>query len=127
METVKSNREKYIDIREKYICKHKRKMEEIEKILDTIDKYSEIKKDDSFENIVFKKYLQLENVKSVAKYLNDEGYRIKTYSYKGERKYIGTDVTRIISNKYAKVDDQLKDVVRLIQKRNYESTLKKWS
>lgn len=127
METVKSNREKYIDIREKYICNHKRKMEEIEKILDTIDKYSEIKKDDSFENIVFKKYLQLENVKSVAKYLNDEGYRIKTYSYKGERKYIGTDVTRIILNKYAKVDDQLKDVVRLIQKRNYESTLKKWS
>lgn len=127
METVKSNREKYIDIREKYICKHKRKMEEIEKILDAIDKYSEIKKDDSFENIVFKKYLQLENVKSVAKYLNDEGYRIKTYSYKGERKYIGTDVTRIILNKYAKVDDQLKDVVRLIQKRNYESTLKKWS
>lgn len=127
METVKSNREKYIDIREKYICKHKRKMEEIEKILDTIDKYSEIKKDDSFENIVFKKYLQLENVKNVAKYLNDEGYRIKTYSYKGERKYIGTDVTRIILNKYAKVDDQLKDVVRLIQKRNYESTLKKWS
>ena len=122
-----SNREKYIDIREKYISKHKRKMEEIEKILDTIDKYSEIKKDDSFENIVFKKYLQLENVKSVAKYLNDEGYRIKTYSYKGERKYIGTDVTRIILNKYAKVDDQLKDVVRLIQKRNYESTLKKWS
>lgn len=127
METVKSNREKYIDIREKYICKHKRKMEEIEKILDAIDKYSEIKKDDSFENIVFKKYLQLENVKSVAKYLNDEGYRIKTYSYKGERKYIGTDVTKIILNKYAKVDDQLKDVVRLIQKRNYESTLKKWS
>lgn len=127
METVKSNREKYIDIREKYICKHKRKMEEIEKILDAIDKYSEIKKDDSFENIVFKKYLQLENVKNVAKYLNDEGYRIKTYSYKGERKYIGTDVTRIILNKYAKVDDQLKDVVRLIQKRNYESTLKKWS
>lgn len=127
METVKSNREKYIDIREKYICNHKRKMEEIEKILDTIDKYSEIKKDDSFENIVFKKYLQLENVKNVAKYLNDEGYRIKTYSYKGERKYIGTDVTRIILNKYAKVDDQLKDVVRLIQKRNYESTLKKWS
>ena len=122
-----SNIEKYTNLKNKLMKKYKEKMSILNMIIDTIEKYSEIKKDDSFENIVFKKYLQLENVKSVAKYLNDEGYRIKTYSYKGERKYIGTDVTRIILNKYAKVDDQLKDVVRLIQKRNYESTLKKWS
>lgn len=122
-----SNIEKYTNLKNKLMKKYKEEMSILNMIIDTINNFSQICENDSFETIVFKKYLELENVSEVAKYLNDKGYRIKTYSYKGERKYIGTDVTRIILNKYAKVDDQLKDVVRLIQKRNYESTLKKWS
>ena len=74
---------------------------------------------------VFKKYLELESVRAVANYINELGYRVKTNSYVGERKYIGTDITKIILSDI-EIDKELKEVVKLIQELNYEHMSKKW-
>ena len=123
-----SNKEKYINLKNKLTCKYEKEISVINNILDTIEKYSDIDKDDSFITIVFKKYLELENVSEVAKYLNDNGYRIKTDSYIGQRKYIGRDVTEILISEDVDlvVDKQLKDTVQYLQDKNYSEMLKHW-
>ena len=93
---------------------------------EAIQNNSEIKDTDSFETIIFKKYLELENVQSVAKYINDLGKRVKTDSYVGERKYIGTDITEILI-KDVDVEPKLKNVVQNLQDKNYREMLKHWS
>ena len=100
-----------------------RKLEE--KIINILENKSQIKEDDNFETIVFKKYLELESVRAVANYINELGYRVKTNSYIGERKYIGTDITKIILSDLD-IDKNLKEVVKLIQELNYEHMSKKW-
>ncbi len=90
-----------------------------------LENKSQIKEDDNFETIVFKKYLELESVRAVANYINELGYRVKTDSYIGERKYIGTDITKIILSDID-IDQELKEVVKLIQELNYEHMSKKW-
>ncbi len=117
---------KYKKIQEKETQKYKEKMKNFKEIIEALEKYSEIKDTDSFETIVFKKYLELENVQSVAKYINDLGYRIKTDSYIGERRYKGTDITEILI-KDADVEEKLKKVVQNLQDRNYSEMLKHWS
>ena len=86
----------YRKLEEKIIKKHNEKIQKIEKIINILENKSQIKEDDNFETIVFKKYLELESVRAVANYINELGYRVKTNSYVGERKYIGTDITKII-------------------------------
>lgn len=116
---------KYKELQEKETQKYKEKMKGYKEIIEALEKYSEIEDTDSFETIVFKKYLELENVQSVAKYINDLGYRIKTDSYVGERKYIGTDITEILI-KDVDIEPKLKKIVQNLQDKNYRDMLKRW-
>ena len=115
----------YRKLEEKIIKKHNEKIQKIEKIINILENKSQIKEDDNFETIVFKKYLELESVRAVENYINELGYRVKTNSYVGERKYIGTDITKIILSDI-EIDKELKEVVKLIQELNYEHMSKKW-
>lgn len=124
-EILKNKINGYRKLEEKIIKKHNEKIQKIEKIINIIENKSQIKEDDNFETIVFKKYLELESVRSVANYINELGYRVKTDSYIGERKYIGTDITKIILSDID-IDKELKEVVKLIQELNYEHMSKKW-
>lgn len=101
-------------------------MQRIDKILNTMDKYSVINDNDNLETIVFKKYLELENVNMVAEYLKVNGYRIKTESHAGQRQYIGRDITDILIRDDVDVDEELKDVVQYLQEKNYNAMLKRW-
>ena len=124
-EAIKSKIKGYRKLEEKIIKKHNKKIQKIEKIINILENKSQIKEDDNFETIVFKKYLELESVRAVANYINELGYRVKTNSYIGERKYIGTDITKIILSDLD-IDKELKEVVKLIQELNYEHMSKKW-
>jgi lipopolysaccharide export LptBFGC system permease protein LptF len=124
-ELIKSKINGYRKLEEKIIKKHNEKIQKIEKIINILENKSQIKEDDNFETIVFKKYLELESVRAVANYINELGYRVKTNSYIGERKYIGTDITKIILSDLD-IDKDLKEVVKLIQELNYEHMSKKW-
>ena len=115
----------YRKLEEKIIKKHNEKIQKIEKIINILENKSQIKEDDNFETIVFKKYFELESVRAVANYINELGYRVKTNSYIGERKYIGTDITKIILSDI-EIDKELKEVAKLVQELNYEHMLKKW-
>lgn len=124
-EAIKSKIKGYRKLEEKIIKKHNEKIQKIEKIINILENKSQIKEDDNFETIVFKKYLELESVRAVANYINELGYRVKTNSYIGERKYIGTDITKIILSDLD-IDKDLKEVVKLVQELNYEHMSKKW-
>ena len=124
-ELIKSKINGYRKLEEKIIKKHNEKIQKIEKIINILENKSQIKEDDNFETIVFKKYLELESVRAVANYINELGYRVKTDSYIGERKYIGTDITKIILSDI-EIDKELKEVAKLVQELNYEHMLKKW-
>lgn len=124
-EAIKSKIKGYRKLEEKIIKKHNEKIQKIEKIINILENKSQIKEDDNFETIVLKKYLELESVRAVANYINELGYRVKTNSYIGERKYIGTDITKIILSDLD-IDKDLKEVVKLIQELNYEHMSKKW-
>ena len=124
-EAIKSKIKGYRKLDEKIIKKHNEKIQKIEKIINILENKSQIKEYYNFETIVFKKYLELESVRAVANYINELGYRVKTNSYIGERKYIGTDITKIILSDLD-IDKDLKEVVKLIQELNYEHMSKKW-
>lgn len=117
---------KYKNKIKKETKKYNENMKKYKEIIKVIEENTEIKDTDSLETIVFKKYLELENVQSVAKYINDLGYRIKTNSYVGERKYKGTDITNILA-KDVDVEKKLKKVVQNLQDKNYSEMLKHWS
>lgn len=69
-----------------------------------------INQNDNIEEKIFKKYLEVENVKKVAAYVNELGYRIK--SDRGKRKYIAQDISSILTDKNIKIKNkQLKDIV----------------
>lgn len=124
-EIIKNKIKGYRKLEKKIIKKHNEKIQKIEKIINILENKSAIKEDDNFETIVFKKYLELESVRAVANYINELGYRVKTNSYVGERKYIGTDITKIILSDI-EIDKELKEIVKLIQELNYEHMSKKW-
>ena len=86
---------KYQKIRDKVESEYNKKITELDRLLRVIEQ-GEIKEDDSFETIVFKKYIEFENVKDVADSINELGYRIKTNSYVGSRKYTNKDISDIL-------------------------------
>ena len=67
-EAIKSKIKGYRKLEEKIIKKHNEKIQKIEKIINILENKSQIKEDDNFETIVFKKYL-------------DEGYKIVALLY----------------------------------------------
>lgn len=117
--------EKYKLLQQKLTNKYNEKMRIINKILNAINSKSGLKECDDFETIVFKKYLEVENVSHVAKYVNDLGYRVKTNTNIGERKYNGTDITEILISD-VNIDEELKEVVKYLQDKNHKAILRIW-
>ena len=101
-------------------------MKIIKGVLEVLESNSAIEKSDSLETIIFKKYLELENVQKVAKYINELGYRIKTGSWIGERKYTSNDITKILVDRDCMVERKLKYIVQFLQDKNYEHMRKIW-
>jgi len=74
------------------------KIEDLDKKIKELNKFKkllkmEITEFEDVENIIFKKYLECERVASVAKFINDLGYRINN------RKYIANDISDVITDK----------------------------
>lgn len=96
----------------------------IDKFIIVLDKCT-IQPTDSLQTIVCKKYIELSDVIKVATYINNEGYRIKTNSYKRERKYTTNDITAIVDRPDGSVDSmfisaikEMKDIDKMIMKMN---------
>lgn len=86
------------------INKKVRELNKLKKLLKII-----ITEDDTLEEIVYKKYLELESVTIVSKYINNLGYRIN------KRKYIPNDITQIITDKKMVIkNNDLKQIVSKI-------------
>lgn len=124
--SLEDKKSKYEELAKKTTSKYRSDMKAIKGVIEVIETNSSIEEGDTFETIVFKKYLELENVKKVADYVNQLGYRIKTDSYIGERKYIGNDITEIITNRDCLVEKKLKSIVQFLQDKNYEAMSKIW-
>lgn len=86
---------------------------------------------DSIDTIVFKKYIELGEVKKVSDYLNAEGYKVKTKTYLGCRKYGPNDITNILKNKQVEqwlIDavEEMKSIDKLLIKMSYKNLLNKY-
>jgi len=53
----------------------------------------------TFIELVFKKYIEFEGAVNVAKFLNGNGFKVKTESKQGKRNYTSVDVTEIVLDK----------------------------
>lgn len=124
-ENIRVRKEVLLNAKEKITKEFERKTKTLDKYIEVLEK-SIIHKEDSVENIAFKLYLQLDNVSNVAKTINELGFRLNTSSHIGKRKYTSNDITAIITNKDATVEEDLKEVVQEIQKMNYGKVAKRW-
>lgn len=79
-----SNLDKAIEKNEKYL-----------QALRMVKEVSEIEARNVYD-IAFQKYITLEGTAPAANFLNDNGYR--TQGVRGERKYISTDITKMIED-----------------------------
>lgn len=116
---------KYQKIRDKVESEYNKKINELDRLLRVIEN-GEIKEDDTFETIVFKKYLEFENVKDVADSINKLGYKIKTNSYVGSRKYTSKDISDILQNDSIEVEEELRESVLTMFAYNSERVYKKF-
>lgn len=117
--------EKLINSKEKIIKEYDDKIKKLDEYINILNN-CEIKNNDNFETIVYKLYMQLDNVSFVAKEINKLGYRVITESWQGKRKYSSNDITFIITDNNANVDEKLKEVVQEIQRVNYGKSSKRW-
>lgn len=102
---------KYEELAKKITNKYRKDMKDIKGIIELIENNGEVNENDTLETIVFKKYLELENVKNVADCINSLGYRLKTQSYIGQRKYTSNDISEIIISD-VDIEKKLKDTVK---------------
>lgn len=116
---------KYQKIRDKVESEYNKKINELDRLLRVIEN-GEIKEDDTFETIVFKKYLEFENVKDVADSINKLGYKIETNSYVGSRKYTSKDISDILQNDSIEVEEELRESVLTMFAYNSERVYKKF-
>lgn len=104
--------------------------EEAEKRVEKIDRYLKIlrkckvKKSDSLNVVVFKMYLQLNNVSKVADIVNKLCFRVSTNSRKGCRKFGSNDITEILKNGCTELDEELVAIAQHIHECNYKG--KRW-
>lgn len=104
--------------------------EESEKRVEKIDRYLKIlrkckvKKSDSLNVVVFKMYLQLNNVSKVADIVNKLCFRVSTNSRKGCRKFGSNDITEILKNGCTELDEELVAIAQHIHECNYKG--KRW-
>lgn len=100
-------------------------LDRINQIINIISSF-DINQTDNVDEIVFNLYILLNSVKKVADYINEIGYRIDTTSKQGKRKYNSNDITAIIKNKDAMVNNEIKTIAQEIQMLNYKNVSKRW-
>lgn len=116
---------KYQKIRDQVESEYNKKITELDRLLRVIE-HGEVKEDDTFETIVFKKYIEFENVKDVADSINELGYKIKTNSYVGSRKYTSKDISDILHNDSVEVEEELRESALTMFAYNSERVYKKF-
>lgn len=124
-ENLINKKSKYEELARKVTSKYRKDMKAIKGIIELIENNGEVKENDTLETIVFKKYLELENVKKVADHINSLGYRIKTQSYIGERKYTSNDISEIIISD-VDIEKKLKDTVKELHSQNSIAMVKRY-
>lgn len=122
---MNKQKEKYEKALQKINKKYEESSKEIKRILAAIDKYGEVEEGDSLETIVLKKYLVTGSVREVADYINNLGYRIKTETWAGQRKYSTNDITDIIDEANG-CDQELKAVVQKTFGENYTVMMRRY-
>jgi hypothetical protein len=125
-ENLENKKANYEELAKKITNKYKNEMKSIKGLIKVIENNSIIEESDTIEINIFKKYLELENVQKVANYINDLGYRIKTNSYAGERKYTGNDISNIIASN-VKVEAKLKTTVQDLHSQNSIAMARKYN
>ena len=118
---IKLNKEKEI-LTEEYT----KKLNSLNKYIRVMENDTIIEESDSLEVKVFKLYMILNSVVRVAEKINEMGYRIKTNTYVGERKYKSNDITDIIINSDVEIPTELKESVREINAMNAEKAYGRW-
>ncbi|WP_052870879.1 hypothetical protein [Clostridium botulinum] len=104
----------------------------LEDINNKISKLQEIKKlllkpmpdNPTLEQIIYKNYLELENVTKVMKIVNDLGYR--KIKKDNKIKYVTNDISEILTDKNVEVEEDLKNLVQKIFKKNKKGAIKSW-
>ncbi|EES48696.1 hypothetical protein NE172_08965 [Clostridium botulinum] len=99
---------------------YNKNIEEIKQILEYIKNDISVKAEDNIDTIILKKYIEYGNMKDVQKYIDDLGYRIKTESYIGSRKYTAEDISQVVypyekgdeKPREVNADEMLKEVVK---------------
>lgn len=89
---------------------HEENIKELKDILDFMDKDLAVKESDNVDTIILKKYIEYGSMKEVQKYINDLGYRIKTDSYVGSRKYTIEDISQVVYP-YQRYEDEEQRVI----------------
>lgn len=72
------------------------------------------------QEIILKKYIELQSVVNVAKEINELGLRLE--SPKGERKYIPLDITGSIKYKETDTNEELYSFAKMLQKKNKKAS-----
>lgn len=109
-------------------------IDEINKKIDELTKLrqflinNQINDNDPVETIIFKKYIEIENVSKVAAYINSLGFRVKSDGSDehklSERKYTSNDISDMITDKNAPVEKELKDFTAKLFKFHKNKMLK---
>ncbi|HBG5129743.1 TPA: hypothetical protein KQF77_003587 [Clostridioides difficile] len=118
LDFIKKKQEKLLKLKKKVKKNYDSNINKIDSYLKILEK-SIIDESDHVELVVFKLYLQLENVVKVTETVNDLGFRIKTNTYARERKYSTNDITSIITDPFTDVVEDLKILVQERQRKNY--------
>lgn len=104
-----------------------KKLNNLNKYIRVMENDTTIEESDSLEVRVFKLYMILNSVVRVAEKINEMGYRVKTNTYVGERKYKSNDITDIIINSDVEIPIELKESVREINAMNAEKAYGRWN
>lgn len=101
-------------LRGKNMLTDKQKRKALKRFNDIVKSTTE----DSFNKLMFKKYLQLKGSIKLANYLNCNGYRVKTESHIGERKYTTVDIYNFMLNEENQmgIDSRIIEVVTYLIK-----------
>jgi len=87
--------------------------------------------ENTLNQIIFKKFIELGGAVNLVKYLNASGYRVKTDSRYMERKYCTTDITAIVLDKtnHNGINPELAQLVeylvRYVGRTSWDTRLKK--
>lgn len=122
---LENRKKKYQLMKDKIELEYTKKITELNRLLKVIENM-EVNEDDNFETIIFKKYIEFESVNEVANCINDLGYKVKTNSNIGCRKYINKDISNILTKENVEVETELKETVLTMFLYNSERAYKRY-